>query len=145
MRRIPVFLLLLLLTAAGCTDKNSVPSGILPRDKMEKVLRDIIQADQYAGIFLARDSAKVDVRAQTRKLYDQVFLLNQVSREQFRKSYQYYLDRPDKSKELFDSLTAHANRQRTEYYNNPLYNHPAPAAPPPAVTHPSIPPSKPLP
>ena len=41
---------ILLFTAAGCSDKNNIPSGILSREKMEGVLWDMIQADQYANV-----------------------------------------------------------------------------------------------
>jgi len=152
MRSAPILFLFLL--TAGCTDKNSQPSDILPRDKMEKVVLGLIQADQYADLFLAKDSARINVRAETQKLYQQVFLLQQVSTDDFRKSFQYYLDRPDKSKNLFDSLLAKANRMRSDYYSV-SHAHPGigvapppPAAPPPQTvtpsTHPVTPPTHPL-
>src|ERR1700722_648605 len=85
---------ILLFTAAGCSDKNNVPSGILSREKMEDVLWDMIQADQYSTVYLAKGSAKINTKMEMLRLYDQVFRLHEVSREEFRKSYQYYLDHP---------------------------------------------------
>jgi hypothetical protein len=106
--------------AAGCSDKDSVPSGILPREKMENVLWDMIQADQYAGI-LAKDSNAhiADPKAERLRLYDQVFRLHDVSREKFRKSYQYYSDHPELSQDLFDSLLVRGNKLRSEEYAHP--------------------------
>ena len=106
--------------AAGCSDKNSVPSGILPREKMENVLWDMIQADQYATV-LAKDSTAhiADLKVERLRLYDQVFRLHDVSREKFQKSYQYYSDHPELSQELFDSLLVRGNKLRSEEYAHP--------------------------
>jgi hypothetical protein len=104
-------------TVISCGDKNSVPSHIIPREKMEKILWDMILADQYSTYYLAKDSAKINVKKETLKLYQQVFQLQQVSFDEFRKSYKYYIDHPSLSKTLFDSLVARGNRQRTESFD----------------------------
>ena len=110
--------LFLFLNISGCTDTNKTPRGIIPRDKMEKVLWDMILADRYSAQFLARDSAKLDVKAETFKLYEQVFQLHHVSHEQFIKSFKYYLNRPDITRSMFDSLVVNANRRREEIYRS---------------------------
>jgi hypothetical protein len=117
----------LLLTGIGCSDKNSVPSGILSREKMENVLWDMIQADQYSTLYLAKDSAHINTKMENLRLYEQVFLLHQVTREEFRKSYQYYLDHPALNQVLFDSLISRGNRLRTESYSRPVLSHPSPS------------------
>jgi Domain of unknown function (DUF4296) len=126
------------LIAAGCSDNKSVPSGILPREKMENVLWDMIQADQYASV-LERDSAAhiADLKAERLRLYDQVFRLHDVSRDKFRKSYQYYSDHPELSQDLFDSLLVRGNKLRSEQYAHPA---PRPSGKPP--TNPLSPPFK---
>jgi hypothetical protein len=103
--------------AISCSDKNNAPSGIIPKEKMEKVLWDMILADQYSAYYLAKDSARINVKKETLKLYQQVFQLHQVSREEFLKSYKYYVDHPRISKTLFDSLASMGNRQRAESFN----------------------------
>jgi hypothetical protein len=131
MRRVIAGLLVLfLLVATGCSDKKSVPSGILPPEKMEKVLWDMIQADQYS-VDLAKDSAAhiADLKTERLRLYDQVFRLHDVTREKFRESYQYYTDHPELSQDLFDSLLVRGNRLRSEQYAHPAINHPL-ATPP---------------
>jgi Domain of unknown function (DUF4296) len=124
----------LLIIAAGCSDKNNVPSGILSQEKMAGVLWDMIQADQYSTLYLAKDSAKTNTKMETLRLYEEVFRLHQVSREEFRKSYQYYLDHPALNQVLFDSLEAKGIRLRTEGYSRP-----APSMPKPSMPAPSIP------
>jgi hypothetical protein len=112
--------LLLFIFAVGCSSKDKIPSGIIPQDKMEKILWDMIQADQYAALYLVKDSARVNVKMETLKLYQQVFQLNKVSRDEFRESFQFYLGRPDLTRTVFDSLLTRANRQRADSYRSPL-------------------------
>lgn len=120
---------LLLFTA--CADKDSVPAGILPKEKMGAILWDMIQAEQFSTTYLAKDSGKINLKIEDLRLYDQVFRLHGITREDFRKSYRFYQDRPDITRTLFDSLLARGNRLRTESYNKP--------APPPVVTPPATP------
>ncbi len=129
----------ILLAGIGCSDKNRVPSGILPREKMENVLWDMIQADQYSALYLAKDSAHINTKIENLRLYEQVFRLHQVSREEFRKSYQYYLDHPSLNQILLDSLISRGNRLRTESYSRPMSTHPFPVPPAPTITPPSSP------
>lgn len=140
--------LLIFLCLVSCSDKDKVPSGIIPREKMGKILWDMIQADQYSTIYLAKDSTRINPKMETLKLYQQVFQLHQVSRDEFRKSFQYYLGRPDMTKTLFDSLLAQGNRLRTESYSAPRPDSsktqpPAvPVKPPADIPHKAMPPAK---
>lgn len=131
--------LLAILLAVGCSNKDKVPSDFIPRDKMEKILWDMVQADQYAAIYLTKDSARVNVKTETLKLYEEVFRLHQVSREEFRKSFTYYQQHPELTRNVFDSILAQGNRQRTESYSRPSLTTPKPPATgrtPPADTGP---------
>jgi hypothetical protein len=127
-RRLAVVLIICLVTVAGCSNKDGVPGGILPREKMEQVMWDMAQADQYAALYVVKDSAHIDRKAETMRLYEEVFRLHQVTREQFRKSYRYYLDHPALSQLLFDSVISRGIRARSETYDRPGQYHP-PAGP----------------
>jgi hypothetical protein len=98
----------------SCTDKDKTPAGILPKDKMEKVLWDMIQAERYRETFV-RDSA-LDLKKETFKLYAQVFAVHQITKDEFIKSYKFYMSRPDITRVMFDSLATRANRRREELY-----------------------------
>ena len=135
-------LIFVLLAGAGCADKEHVPSGILSLNKMQTVMWDMIQADQYAALSVAKDSsAHINTKVETLKLYEEVFRLHEVSREEFRKSYQYYLDHPELNQRLFDSLMSQGTRLRTESYSRPIINRSSPIIPPhlPPVTTPPVP------
>jgi hypothetical protein len=110
------FVLLMLYIFIGCG--KSGRDEILPQAKMEKVLWDVVQADEFIQAFVLKDSSKVNVNAERYKLYEQVFRLHKTSKDQFRKSYQYYVSHPDKNRVLFDSLSAKANRRMQDAYKN---------------------------
>src|SRR5580704_8215635 len=111
-RRVMGMLLICLVAGMGCSDKNSVPRGILPKDKMELVMWDMAQADQYAALYLTKDSAHIDRKAETMRLYEEVFRLHETTPEQFRKSYHYYLDHPELNQLLFNSVITRGVRAR---------------------------------
>ena len=113
-----LFLVLFLLSA--CSHKDSIPTGILNQDSMRNILWDIMQVDQYSVQYLSKDSAKINLKAQTIALYQRIFQNHHVSREDFNKSYQFYIAHPDLTKTMLDSLTARANRERAEVYKNPV-------------------------
>jgi hypothetical protein len=98
----------------SCTDKGKIPAGVLAKDKMEKVLWDMIQAERFRETFI-RDSSK-DLKSETFKLYAQVFKIHKVSKDEFIKSYKFYMSRPDIARDMFDSLATKANRRREELY-----------------------------
>ena len=83
---------------------------------MEVVLWDIIQAERFSALYLLKDSAKRNVQLEKFKLYDQVFSLHKVSKEDFIRSYKFYLGRPDLAKVIVDSMAAKAERQREASY-----------------------------
>jgi len=111
-RLLLVCLSAIVLCVVSCTDKDKIPSGVLPQEKMEKVLWDMIQAERYRDTFV-RDSAN-DLKKETFKLYAQVFEIHQISKDEFVKSYKFYMSRPDIARAMFDTLATRANRRRDE-------------------------------
>jgi hypothetical protein len=105
---------LLLLFIVACVNKDKPPSGILLPDSMRNVMWDMIQADQYAKQFLEKDTSRVRVKDSSIKIYQGVLDLHHITQEEFRKSYRYYLTRPDLNKIIYDSLSAQITRQRHE-------------------------------
>jgi hypothetical protein len=114
-RQLLILSCLLIMLSMACSDKNKIPSDVLSREEMKKIMWDMIQADRFSAQFLERDTSK-NVKTETFKLYEQVFKLHKITREKFVHSYKFYLSRPDINKEMFDSLAAFANRQRVEVY-----------------------------
>jgi hypothetical protein len=112
---------LLMLCLFSCIGKNSPPSGIIQTDSMRSIMWDMIQADQYAKQYLAKDSGKINVKEKTLSLYEAVFSIHHTTREEFDKSYQYYLAHQELNKLIFDSLSARnmQERHRPVFYSAP--------------------------
>ena len=100
----------------GCTNTTKIPKGILSKQKMQVVLWDIIQAERFSALYLLKDSASNNSQIEKFKLYDQIFYIHKVSRDDFVKSYKYYLSRPDIAKIIFDSIAVRSERQRINNY-----------------------------
>lgn len=115
--RIFIFFLFFFL-CFSCVNKDKIPSGIIVRDSMPKILWDIIITDQYSKQYIVKDSAKINTREEIMKMYQQVFQFHHITRDKFETSYQFYIGRPDLMKIIYDSLFAYSNKQRTEIYKS---------------------------
>jgi len=99
----------------SCSE-TGVPGGVLPPDKMQAVIWDMVQADQYYKEYTVKDSLKKDLRTERLKLYERVFQMHQTSREVFDKSYAYYSAHPKLMQDIMDSLSAKGTRKLQDYY-----------------------------
>jgi hypothetical protein len=99
----------------SCGD-NALPRGVLPKEKMEVVLWDMIQADQYYREYALRDSVKRNVNQVRYELYEKVFQMHKIGRATFDKSYAYYASHPKLMEEVFDSLSVKGSRRLQDFY-----------------------------
>ena len=111
-----LFFVLVVLFMAACSNRDAVPGDIISRQKMETIIWQLVQSDEYINIRSAKDTTK-KISAEKMKIYQQVFDLNGVSLPAFKKSYLFYMEHPDISKEMFDYISARASRQHIEIYN----------------------------
>ena len=110
------FLFSLVVFTIACTNTTKAPKDVISKQKMEDILWDLIQADRFSTLFLARDSAEVNINLENIKLYQRVFQIHKISKDDFIKSYKFYLSRPDITKVIFDSIAVKAERQRPDMY-----------------------------
>lgn len=94
----------------GCSSAP-VPSNILPPNKMQSVVYDLLRVDEFVNNFVLRDSV-ADLKMKRSILYAKVFKVNKTSRKEFYQSYKYYQQHPDLQKGLFDSLYESLNRKK---------------------------------
>src|ERR1700729_217286 len=102
MRRLTVLLIMMM---AGCSNRSSVPNDIIQPDSMQRIMRDVILAEQYSVQYLPKDSLKPDKLKANEDLLEAIFRIHRITREDFKKSLQFYESRPDMSKKIFDSLS----------------------------------------
>lgn len=110
MSRIAVFILVVAL--AACSGKSKVPENILEPEKMQAVYWDYIRADIFTNEYIRKDSAK-NLALENAKLQQQVFQLHKISKEQFYKSYEYYLNHRELMKDMIDTMLVR-QKQKTD-------------------------------
>ena len=110
---------LLLTFIFSCTGRNTIPSGILKPDQMEKVLYDVLIAEGYSETFLYKDSSQNKEYWMDEQL-DKVLAIHKVSQETFMKSYDFYKNRPDLLKPIADTMDAKSRRNRDKIYDKEL-------------------------
>jgi len=101
----------------SCKGKYS-PTKVLPFDTMKVVILDLMNAEQWNNSIIAKDTT-LRKKNNNLKLYQQVFFIHHISKEQFYNSYQYYEEHPDRMKTLLDSLTTFVERQKSKL-NKPI-------------------------
>jgi hypothetical protein len=92
----------ILFVIIGCSS-SPVPKGILPPERMQKVVYDLIRIDEFINNFAYKDSS-TNIKNKRSTLYKEAFKVNNTNRKQFYLSYKYYQQHPDIQKRLFDTL-----------------------------------------
>lgn len=108
-----VFCTILLFCILGCSNNRRKFSGILPKEKMQAVLWDIIGADVFTEQFIKKDSLKTP-SIENMQLQNKIFAIHKITKVDFYKSYDYYTAHADQMRIILDSITAKAERDRTK-------------------------------
>jgi hypothetical protein len=98
-----IFSCLLLIT--GCRNKGRVPSNIIPPPKMQAILWDMMRADQFLVDFVLPKDSSLNKIAESQKLYQNIFGIYQINKEQFQRSFSYYKSKPALFIAIMDSLS----------------------------------------
>jgi hypothetical protein len=112
-KRAGIFCIMLVLFS--CAEKGKVPKGIIPPEEMKLIVWDLMRADEPA-YKLKLDSSINTTNNKLMVMYNTVFAIHKISRNEFYKSYAYYEAHPDIHKEMMDSVQAFANRQQIKQY-----------------------------
>ena len=111
-RFVTCFMLVGLLFACTTKDKK-IPKNIMPIDKMKLIVWDLSQAGAYASLLKEKDTS---IKAVNTAYLAEVLKLHNISKKDFFTSFNFYQQNPVLNKELFDSVTAFAQRQRGLLY-----------------------------
>lgn len=111
--RILLFLVCIILFTGSCSDKNKLPAGVLPPGKMQAVLTDVLVVDALNNERITRDTA-LKLPAENASSFLKVFQLHHITKNEFIRSYNYYLKRPDLFKVISDSVSAVISRRNSE-------------------------------
>jgi hypothetical protein len=105
-------ILIISITVFFFSCKESIPFGIIKPAKMQQVLWDVLRADALSHEIVKIDPSK-SLSDENIKLTKKVFLIHNITEEQFQKSYSYYTQHPDKMKTMLDSLNVQQVRKNT--------------------------------
>lgn len=94
----------LLCFLLSCTAKNRIPKDVLPPDKMGAVMKDLMLADEFVTGYIWKNDTAVNRFEESIHLYEKIFRIHHISRDQFQKSLAYYRNHPKQMKTLLDSL-----------------------------------------
>ena len=89
---------------------------ILPLDTMKIIMWDMLKADEWYIRETIKDSTLKNKHENIR-LYEQVFAIHGITRNQFYASYKYYESHPTEFKVLIDSVETSSNRIRNNLFN----------------------------
>lgn len=104
---VPLFMVFLF----SCSEKKTLPKGILPPSKMESVFWDYLRADVYTKDFILPDTTRNDT-LENLKLQKRIFAFYKISSDDFYKSYAYYTSHPALMNTLLDSMVARQSRKK---------------------------------
>jgi hypothetical protein len=99
--------------------KEDEPKNLLPPKKMVEVLTDIMTIEVYSKNYIEKDSTK-KVVLENAKMQMQVFALHKVSKDDFYKSYNYYMTNSTKTQSIFDSIISNINNDKVRQYVRPI-------------------------
>jgi hypothetical protein len=86
-----VTICLALFAACAPTDKNKIPNTVLSQEKMQAILYDMHLAEAIAN----KTQAPLDsVAGKALGMYQEIYSKHQVSEEQFKTSYDFYIEHP---------------------------------------------------
>ena len=101
--------LLAVILFFSCSQKTKVPDTVLPPDKMEKLLMDMLRAEELLNKVQIDSTLKDSI---TRfNLYQSVLAFHKTDKENFKKSFTYYENHPNLLKPILDSMYAKANKK----------------------------------
>ncbi len=105
-------MLLTAIMATSCGEKR--PAGILSQEEMVQVMEELyINEEKVNQLSRARDSAKQIATVMDRRVFEDAGLTDSV----FRKSFDYYMERPHQMELIYTALvdTLQLRGQRTPY------------------------------
>ena len=115
-------LFFVLIFISACSSQSSQKPGLLSQRKMEAVIYDMMLADRYSNQFMINDSLKKDsLKLESMKLFNQVLAFHGVTKKDFYKSFDYYMNRPEEIRVIFDSLVSRSNQTKERLYKKNMH------------------------
>ena len=109
----------------SCRNTDNMPKGVMPAEKMQAVLWEVIRAESFTNQFVKAGST-TKAWTENARLQKQIFTIHQTTREDFCRSFDYYKKHSGLLKVIMDSMISKAGRERTYSVNHmPVFSIPA--------------------
>ena len=109
-----LILIIISVLIVSCDSKEiSVPDDVIPKEKMVQVLADIHIAEATVNYKSVGDTVKPNIE----NYYSDVFKKHSITQDQYRKSYQFYLDNPSMMNKMYDEVINELSRRQSEVQN----------------------------
>jgi hypothetical protein len=89
----------------SCKHKEDIPKGILPPDKFQAVVWDLIRADQFVISYEVLKDSSLNKNKASIEWYGKVLSLHHVTESAFKSSLAYYQSKPALMAVMMDSLS----------------------------------------
>lgn len=113
-----LFFITISVVLFSCSD-NNLPKNILSQEKMEIILWEQMKADAFTKEFISKDSSK-NLAVENVKLQQKLFAKYKIDKEDFYKSYQYYLKHDALMKDVLDSIVAKQTRMHQKEFEQKM-------------------------
>ena len=107
--------IIIFLSIVSCRQQEEIPEGILPVDKMTAVMTDVQLTEAFIqSRGLERNDSTKNIAY---SYYKTAFNRNNVTPEQFQKSFEYYSKRLDLISKMYDDVITELNKRQAEESN----------------------------
>lgn len=108
---VSIILLFLVYIFLSCNRKPEIKMEVLPFDTMKIVIWELLNADEWNNLQLQKDTTLRRAKNNL-KLYQKVFAIHHIDKDNFYYSYKFYEEHPDKMKTLMDTLSSFSQKQK---------------------------------
>lgn len=106
-------IILAIIFVLSACQGDKLPKNVLPPEKMQLVMWDFFQADVYTTDISVSDSGK-SLPKENVKLQNAIFRRYKITRQQFYKSYDYYMANPGLMIATLDSMMLKKSRTKAD-------------------------------
>lgn len=86
-----------------CSHKGKKPAYVLSQLEMKKIFTDAFKADEMAGYYMVHDTSYSGLKKHA-EMYNTIFSIHHITKDQFKRSLEYYETHPALLKAIFDSI-----------------------------------------
>jgi Domain of unknown function (DUF4296) len=108
-----MLLLLCVFGMVACSDTKKPPANIIGPEKFQKILADVILADALSVERSFKDTS-LKIKDANATYFLKIFELHGVTKNEFMRSYNFYLSRPDLLRVISDSVSSVLNRENLQ-------------------------------